>query len=263
MPRAPRSPRPRMTSVGILASRSISCRSTLPVRKTRRRSRKASPFLTWPWSSSGWGWIRSRRNLPRKSSLPNDGLVHSLSRLASATCFDCSYEGLDVMSENPPPPRRPTTGDGARDRPEAVAIAVPALQYARSPAAPRVRIDVQPCSSGRYRRHRARPLVTGLPGTARTVLRRGPSEIAARGRVEPASARPFQALSCGGHLVAPSRTTNRPSRRRGRPHGRITGRRLDHRRLDRVGDGVPGADHAGRSALRRPVRHRLLRLVDD
>jgi hypothetical protein len=34
--------------------------------------------------------------------LPNDGLVHSVSRLASATCFDCSYDGFDAMNENHP-----------------------------------------------------------------------------------------------------------------------------------------------------------------
>ena len=33
----------------------------------------------------GWGWIRSRRKLPRNSSLPKLGSIHSVSRAASTT----------------------------------------------------------------------------------------------------------------------------------------------------------------------------------
>src|SRR3954462_3766709 len=102
MPRAPKSLRPWTTSSGIFAWRSICCGWTRSVRKTRRRSRNAWPFSTAAGSSSGCGWMRSRRKLPRKSSLPNDGLVQTDSRLASATCFDCWYDGFDAMNENHP-----------------------------------------------------------------------------------------------------------------------------------------------------------------
>ena len=93
-----------MTSSGIFASRSICSGSTCSVRKARRRSRNASPFSTASGVELGCGWIRSRRKLPRNSSLPNDGLVHSVSRLASATCLDCSYDGFDAMHQNHPCP---------------------------------------------------------------------------------------------------------------------------------------------------------------
>src|SRR3954447_25963116 len=134
MPRAPRSLRPWITSSGILASRSIRRGSTCSVRKPRSRSRNASPRCAAAGSSSGWGWTRSRRKLPRKSSLPNDGLVHSVSRLASATCFDCSYDGFDAMPESPacPLPPQRTWASRCRDTPIATRTATPDLDRARA-----------------------------------------------------------------------------------------------------------------------------------
>src|SRR3954454_14518426 len=85
MPSAPRRFRPSMTCSGIFASRSISSGSHSVVRKCFRSARKRSPFSTACGSSLGWGWMRSRRKRPRKSSLPKLGLLHSASRAASAT----------------------------------------------------------------------------------------------------------------------------------------------------------------------------------
>src|ERR1700755_669713 len=85
MPIAPMRLRPSTTSSGILASRSIRSGSTSLTRNSRNVARKRSPFSVAAASSRGWGWIRSRRKLPRNSSLPKLGSVHSCSRAASAT----------------------------------------------------------------------------------------------------------------------------------------------------------------------------------
>ena len=73
MPIAPIRLRPSMTSSGIFASRSICSGSTSFSRNARSVARKRSPFSVASASSRGCGWIRSRRKLPRKSSLPKLG----------------------------------------------------------------------------------------------------------------------------------------------------------------------------------------------
>ena len=88
-----------MTEAGIFASRSICNGSTCSSRKALRVSRKRSPFSTAVGSSGGWGWIRSRRKLPRNSSLPKLGSLHSASRAASTTSrASCSVTLTDIGS---------------------------------------------------------------------------------------------------------------------------------------------------------------------
>ena len=97
--RAPSGRRGRRS--GILASRSICSGSTSSSRNSRSCAGSASPFSTAAWSSLGWGWIRSRRKLPRNSSLPKLGSFHSVSRASSATrrawrSLTCVATGLPV-----------------------------------------------------------------------------------------------------------------------------------------------------------------------
>jgi hypothetical protein len=87
MPIAPMPLRPSTTSSGIFASRSICSGSTFVSRNSRSVARNRSPFSTAAASCAGCGWIRSRRKLPRYSSLPKLGSFHSVSRAASATCL--------------------------------------------------------------------------------------------------------------------------------------------------------------------------------
>ena len=115
IPSAPSSLRPSMTSSGIFASRSICCGSTCSVEEGAQALR-GTPRPSRPrrGRAAGCGWIRSRRKLPRKSSLPKDGCFHSVSRLASATCLDCSYDGFEAMAPKVPIRRLRTDGRRAR-----------------------------------------------------------------------------------------------------------------------------------------------------
>src|SRR3954447_5739981 len=87
MPSAPIALRPSTTRSGMRAASSISSGSTCSTRNARSCARNASPFSTAAGSSLGWGWMRSSRRLPRKSSLPKLGFSQPCSRALSATCL--------------------------------------------------------------------------------------------------------------------------------------------------------------------------------
>jgi len=71
-------------SSGMLASRSMRAPS-IRRHTSSTRLRYGSPFALAAGLGVGQGSMRSSRSLPRKSSLPKLGFVHSVCRAASAT----------------------------------------------------------------------------------------------------------------------------------------------------------------------------------
>jgi hypothetical protein len=104
-----------MTESGIFASRSICSGSTCSSRNALRLARNRSPFSTAIGSSGGWGWIRSRRKLPRNNSLPKLGSFHSASRAASTTSLaSCSVTVTAIEISAPLPSALPAGPPGRR-----------------------------------------------------------------------------------------------------------------------------------------------------